>query len=98
MDSKYIMRRQRQPVIWPSNFGKHCQSANKFLVVSYKKFEPFPPEIFSWLRPLLCPERDLKPFETPALAIVVAGTLLAITRQLLDLERCSNPLRIQQVF
>jgi len=26
------------------------------------------------------------------------GTLLAITRQLLQPERCSNPLRIQQVF
>jgi len=34
----------------------------------------------------------------PAPATVVAGTVLAITRQLLQLERCSNPLRIQQVF
>ena len=29
---------------------------------------------------------------------LVAGTFLAITRQLLELESCSNPLRIQQVF
>jgi len=35
---------------------------------------------------------------TPAPATTVAGTLLAITRQLLELERCSNHLRIQQVF
>jgi len=35
---------------------------------------------------------------TPAQATIVAGTLLAIIRQLLQLERCSNPPRIQQVF
>jgi len=33
---------------------------------------------------------------TPAPAIAMAGTLLAITRQLLELERCSNQLRILQ--
>jgi len=31
-------------------------------------------------------------------ATIIAGTLLAITRRLLHLERCSNPLRIQQVL
>jgi len=31
-------------------------------------------------------------------ATTVAGTFLAITCQLLELERCSNPLQIQQVF
>jgi len=34
----------------------------------------------------------------PALTTVVADTVLAITHQLLQLERCSNPLQIQQVF
>jgi len=34
----------------------------------------------------------------PAQATIVAGTLLAITCQLLELESCSNPLRIEQVF
>jgi len=32
---------------------------------------------------------------TPAQGTIVPSTLLAITRQLLQLERCSNPLRIQ---
>jgi len=34
----------------------------------------------------------------PAQATTVAGTLLAITRQLLRLERCSNPPPVQLVF
>ena len=34
----------------------------------------------------------------PAQTTIVAGTFLAITRQPLKLESCSNPLRIQQVF
>ena len=34
----------------------------------------------------------------PAQATIVAGTFLAITLQPLELESCSNPLRIQQVF
>jgi len=34
----------------------------------------------------------------PAQGTVVAGTFLAMTRQPLELESCSNPLRIQQVF
>ena len=32
------------------------------------------------------------------MAKIGAGTLLAITRQLLELESCSNPLRMQQVL
>jgi len=34
---------------------------------------------------------------TLARATIVPRTFLVITRQLLQLERCSNPLRIQQV-
>jgi len=34
---------------------------------------------------------------TPTRATIVALGFLVITRQLLQLERCSNPLRIQQV-
>jgi len=35
---------------------------------------------------------------TTTLANKLAHTFLAINRQPLELERCSNPLRIQQVF
>jgi len=34
----------------------------------------------------------------PTQATIVAGTLLAITCQPLELESCSNPLQIQQVL
>jgi len=34
----------------------------------------------------------------PEMAKIGAGTLLAIIREPLELESCSNPLRIQQVL
>jgi len=50
--------------------------------------------LFSKLSILLLYELGL----TTARANILAGTFLAITRQPLELESCSNPLRIQQVF
>jgi len=44
----------------------------------------------SWLRAGFYPL-------TTTRAIIMAQVVLAITRQLLQLEKCSNPLRIQQV-
>ena len=35
---------------------------------------------------------------TPSPATIMAGTFLAITRQPIELERCSNPPRIREVF
>jgi len=45
-------------------------------------------------RYLICMFNPLRPSQVT----IVAGTFLAITCQPLELESCSNPLRIQEVF